>query len=521
MAGIRNYGPSFTLLFVIVITLVGAPYALRRLAYAEQEARIELAAAKLQSSQRLAELSESFRLVAQRVEPSVVHISVSRKVSGRSSIRPPSNFDNPMDFFRWFEQRRRGQIDPRPDEQDESLRQYDVPQPYGNGSGWIYDDQGHIVTNYHVVRNAGEINVKFSDQKTLKAEVVGYDEKTDIAVLKVESSRLHPAVIAERPVEQGEMVFAFGSPFQFDFSMSQGIVSGKGRRLGILGQGGYENFIQTDAAINPGNSGGPLTNIHGEVIGMNTAIATRTGAYNGIGFAIPADMLTAFIPQIIERGQVRRGYLGVYISDEPRLLKSFGVEKGVLVEDVRPDTPAAEAGLKRGDVIVELDGREAESASSLRRYVARQVPGHKLEMQIVRDGKTIERTVVLAELPDDPLAGGAAPRSVDPEEADNATLTKLGFETVTEMTTARAKRLGVDPIEGVLVEKVRPGSIAAAEQIMPGMVIGDVQGVAVTTPAELSAALKKHDLSEGVRLTVKVFLDGRWASRFVVMQILE
>jgi serine protease Do len=238
-------------------------------------------------------LSEAFKDVARVVEKSVVSITVYSK-------RPPTG-GIPEELLPLLPPGRAPKGNSEFDD-------YDVPQQYGSGSGWIYDTKGHIITNNHVIDGADRIVVRFYDGSERDAKVVGVDTKTDIAVVKVKGDDLHPAKRADKPVDQGEIVFAFGSPFRFDFSMSQGIVSAKGRQLGILrGAQGYENFIQTDAAINPGNSGGPLTNIYGEVVGMNTAIASRTGAYNGLGFAIPVRMVEQVGDQLIENGKVSRG----------------------------------------------------------------------------------------------------------------------------------------------------------------------------------------------------------------------
>jgi serine protease Do len=518
MTRIRNYGPSVVLVVTVLAVLLGGPTVMRQLVYADQEARIQLVADQLESSP-LAQLSRTFRLVGERVEPSVVHIRVSRNAEEQpeSTLRGRGFPQSPEDIYRWFRERREnpGERDERPDPGDEGMDQYNLPRKYGSGSGWVYDKKGHIVTNYHVVRGADVIEVKFHDKSTRKATLVGHDEKTDIAVLKVEEDRLHPAAVAKDIVHQGDIVFAFGSPFEFEFSMSQGIVSGKGRRLGILDkfdefgrriQAGYENFIQTDAAINPGNSGGPLTNIHGEVVGMNTAIATRTGASNGLGFAIPSDMIRNVVDQIIDKGKVSRGYLGVWIDDlDPRMAESFGFEgKGVLVQRLAgEESPAAKAGIEAGDIVTKIDGKAIASAGELRRVVAVLQPGQTAKVTVFRDGKTKTLDVTLTEQPDD-LASGK-PDQIEPEKVSRTAmepLRKLGIEKLGEVTEELAERLKLTKGQGVAIMEVRPGSVAAGQALRPGSVITRVMGKKVDTAKELTDAIADVDLAKGVRMRI-------------------
>ena len=516
MNQIRSLGPSFVLLTALVATLIGGPFIMRELAYADVQARVDMAGKQLESA-KLSELNESFKAISRHVEPSVVHVSVKRRIAsiqGRPGVPPEME-----EFFKRFG-------DPRfrenqPGEEGEDFREYDAPRTVGSGSGWVYDDQGHIVTNYHVVSEADVIEVKFFDESTREAKVVGVDPNTDIAVLKIKDDHLHPATLAEKSPDQGELVFAFGSPFSFDFSMSQGIVSGNGRQLGILGRAGYENFIQTDAAINPGNSGGPLTNIYGQVVGMNTAIATRTGGYQGIGFAIPVDMLRKIIPQLIDDGRVARGYLGVMISDDPKLLKTFGLDQGIVVDNVMEDSPADKAGLKRGDVIVEIDGKTMRDTSHLRSTIADFGPDAVVKLVVVRDGKRKKIDVTLSELPADLAMGNAAPRidRGDDEPTDAEVLRKLGIERVQTMTKELARQAGLPYEDGVLIVKVRPGSVAATEGLTRSMLIRSVQGKSVDGVEGLVKALADRDLTQGVRLSVGVPEEDGWTERFVVLQL--
>jgi serine protease Do len=254
---------------------------------------------------------------------------------------------------------------------------------------------------------------------------------------------------------------------------------------------------------------------------MNTAIATRSGGYQGLGFAIPAGMLNKIIPQLIERGKVARGYVGVEIRDDPRLLKTYGVDHGVVVEGVVDDSPAQAAGLKRGDVILEVDGQKMRDSAHLRGTVADLGPETSITLQILRDGRRLTVPLTLAELPAD-LAMGEAAEDVVPDESDPVeaqVLRKLGLERVRTMTESLAESLGADYSPGVLVERVRRGSVAATEGINRGTLITSVQGETVEDVQALIKALGERDLTQAVRLTVAEWADGRWRQRFAVVQL--
>ncbi|MDX1564870.1 MAG: trypsin-like peptidase domain-containing protein [Phycisphaeraceae bacterium] len=483
----NNYGPALVLMVLTIVMALGAPYALRRFAHAQQEARREALQQQLRNSP-MAQLNDLFRNVAKFVEPSVVHIEVVRHVA---SAQDDNQEGLPPILRRQLPK---------------------APQVRGNGSGWVYTRGGkqYIITNNHVIKEARSINVKFFDKSNRAARVVGRDPKTDIAVLKVDGGDLHPAKLADKPVQPGEIVFAFGSPFQFEFSVSQGIISGKGRQLGILAHHqGYEDFIQTDAAINPGNSGGPLTNVFGEVVGMNTAIATRTGASNGLAFAIPAPMIRNVVNQIIETGGVRRGYLGVWIRDlDPKLARTFGFEgEGVLVDDLvgGDQSPAARAGIQAGDIITHIEGREVDSSATLRRTIAAIRPETEVEVKVFREGKEMTFKVKLALLPDDPTQAHLRPK---PKPKDplpkGSTLKQLGLEQVQTFSEEAARQNRLPFVPGVLVRRVRPDSPAARANLGPGAVITDVMGEPVETVEQLSEQLRKRDLGKGVRLRVRM-----------------
>lgn len=524
MNRIRWYGPTVVLLLTAVVVMILGPSLTREIAHAHKSEELRLVRNELQGNGTLAELSASFRQVASVVRPSVVHIQTS--VKGRRNVQGQggrSPLDDPR--WRWFfgpdgMPRGEQQQEDNNDNPAEDMSQFDVPQPSGTGSGWVFGEDGYIVTNNHVVTLgdrrtlADEIHIKFADGSRYEATVVGTDPKTDIAVLKVDGVKFHAAQRGADTVEQGDMVFAFGSPFQYDFSMSQGIVSAKGRDIGIIGADGYERFIQTDAAINPGNSGGPLTNIYGQVVGMNTLIASRTGAFNGLGFAIPVGLIERVANDIIDDGKVTRGYLGIAIADlDRRMAKSMGLESGngVLVRYPMPGTPAEKAGIKTGDIITSVDGRPVRNTSDLRFLVADKRPGENLRIELFREGKSIEIDVAVAELPEDDQmasARGTGPTPQKPQTEDDLNdddrelLLHIGFESVATFTPQMAEQLNVDHTPGVVVQRVRRNSAAWGGQFAPRTIITKVKNTTVATPADLAKVLRKLDLAGGVHVQV-------------------
>ncbi len=513
MNPIRWYGPTLAVLATGAIVLVAGPSMVQRIATAQTETKLAVIRNDLTKNDTLNELSSSFRKVAEIVEPSVVSIEVSAKAS---SLRD-KNYEDEM-FRRFYGPQGRGQQ--RQQQPDPGMDQYNAPRRFGSGSGWVFDNKGHIITNNHVVDGAEEIKVKFADGSERKATIVGTDPRSDVAVIKVSPDNLHPAVLAKETVEQGDIVFAFGSPMSFEFSMSQGIVSAKGRKLRIIANGqGYEQFIQTDAAINPGNSGGPLTNIRGEVVGMNSAIATRTGGSDGLGFAIPVDMVNDVVKQIITQGKVVRGYLGVFIEDlDEDTAKTFGFKgKGVLVVEPIEGGPAAKAGLKPEDIITKVDGKPVKSADELRFTIAGYAPKTKVPLDVVRDGKAITVDLEVGELAEQLVAGTnpngpgkAAPKGKAPEA-----LGKLGIEGLETFTETLAQQAQIDFTPGVMIKDVRPESIAAAEGLTRFVIITRVDGKAIKSVEELYSFFEKFDSGTGVRLLVKQ--DGR--TRVVTLKL--
>lgn len=512
MSRIRWYGPTLVLLITMIGVMVAGPGLVRKLAHAGTEARIALIKNTLIEDASLTQLSESFEKVADVVEPSVVHLEIrSQRQQANRSLR---------DFF----MRPDGRIQPREDsgEYDE----FNPARPIGNGSGWVYSKDGYIVTNAHVVANAQEIAVKFFDGSERMAEVVATDPSTDIAVIQVEGDSLHPATLADEPVDQGEIVFAFGSPLGFQFSMSQGIVSAKGRQLGVTRgrdssgrfYSGYENYIQTDAAINRGNSGGPLVNVYGQVVGMNTAIAAGAPGqglggqpgFIGLGFAIPVDMIRSVVDQMIDTGKVSRGYLGIAIRDlDPRLAKTYGFEgEGALVEYPLDGSPADKAGIEAEDIVTAVGGTPIDSADELRYRIAAMAPGTDVELTVVREGEEKAITVTLGELPTLGNArsrGPADDREDDDIDEDAAeTLRQFGFAGVATFTDAMADEMGIGFEPGVLVRDVRPGSVAFTEGIVPmpdsPVLLVKVMTTPVETVEELSNALANYEPTDPIRV---------------------
>jgi serine protease Do len=329
------------------------------------------------------------------------------------------------------------------------------------GSGVIISGDGYILTNYHVIKDAEEIIVRLDDRRELVAEMVGGDERSDIALLKIEASDLPVAKLGEsEELMVGEWVLAIGSPFGFEHSATAGIVSAKGR---ALPNENYVPFIQTDVAINPGNSGGPLFNLDGEVVGINSQIYSRTGGYMGLSFAVPIEVAMDVADQLKSKGRVSRGWLGVLIQDVTReLAESFGMKRpmGALVSKVLPDSPAARAGVEVGDVIVSFAGREIVSSAKLPPIVGSTPIGKAVEMKVIREGKHKTLRVTLGELPEEEELQAVTPGQ--PE----ASSTKLGV-TVGDLTDSQRKQLGIEN-GGVIVESVDEGSTAQSGGIREG-----------------------------------------------------
>jgi len=414
----------------------------------------------------------TFRNIAARVSPSVVKITTETKAR---VIRGKDDF-GPMDpFFRQF-------FGERPP----MFRQ---PPQAGLGSGVIISSDGYIATNNHVIEEADIVTVTTTDGRELRAEVVGRDPQTDVALLKVDAKDLPALTFADSSqVAVGDRVLAVGSPYGLGGTVTTGIVSATGRRAG-LGLD-YEDFIQTDAAINPGNSGGALVDLEGRLIGLNTAILSRSGGFQGIGLAVPADLVRHVVTSLAQHGEVVRGHLGVMVQSlTPALAGQFDLEdnEGALVSDVTPDSPASKAGLQSGDVITKYRGRKVEDAARLSLSVAQTPPGTEVEIEVLRDGERETLTATVGEQPES--RKGPRRDRFGSAESDEGVLNGVG---VTDLTNATRRRFNIPPrIEGALITEVEPDSASARAGLKPGDVILEINRQPVTD-AESAVTLSEE-----------------------------
>ncbi|HIC91209.1 MAG TPA: DegQ family serine endoprotease [Syntrophaceae bacterium] len=424
-------------------------------------------------------IPRSFTEVAKNVGPAVVNISTVKTLKG--SGRVFRHFFGPFeggpfqDFFDKF---------------FEGIPEEDIKQK-SLGSGFIIDKEGYIITNNHVVEDAEEIKVTLSNGKDFEGKVIGRDSKTDIALIKIKSWKDLPTVKLgdSDTLQVGEWVIAIGNPFGFENTVTAGIISAKGR---VIGAGPYDDFLQTDASINPGNSGGPLINIRGEVVGINTAIIAGG---QGIGFAIPINMAKEILPQLKEKGRVTRGWLGVMVQHvTPELAKSFGLkeERGALVSDVTPRGPADKAKIKRGDIIIEFDGKPVNKMTELPRMVGMTPVGKKVAVKVLRDGEEKIFWVTIGELKEEKMA------EFRPSEHE----LDLGI-TVRELTPVLERRYGYTQERGVLIIRVRRGSPAHKANLRPGDLIKEINGRLITSIDDYRAQTRKIKKGDIVRLLIK------------------
>jgi serine protease Do len=448
----------------------------------------------------LRQLDEAFVQVAEMATPSVVNIKSSKKESSGpmgSDLEPFFRSPPFRDFFGGEDFFKRFKKDPR---HSEGFRSE------GMGSGVVVSEDGHILTNSHVVKDFDEITVTLVDKRSFKAKVIGADQESDIAVIKIEAAGLPVAKFGDSSkIRVGEIVMAVGNPFGFNRTVTSGIVSATGRsNVGIIG---YEDFIQTDAAINPGNSGGPLININGEVIGINTAIATRSGGYQGIGFAIPANSAKFIMDDLVKEGKVRRGLLGVNIQDlDESLAKSFGAPgtNGALVSQVILDSAAEKAGIKAGDIILKFNGETVTGAANLKNLVGREKPGATAKLTIYREKKTFDVDLTIGERTQKALAS-AAPST--PTETSN----ELGVE-LENVPAAMAEKMGLKEGEGVRIKEItKPDGSGNKMGLRVGDVVLEVDGKPVSDAAAFNKAVTEAKSNGLIRLkiqrgTAKVFL---------------
>jgi serine protease Do len=442
----------------------------------------------------------SFSNVVKRVAPSVVKITTStkaRKVA--TSADPFPGFDHPM-LRQFFGGR---------------VPEIQQPPQSGLGSGVIISADGYIATNNHVVQGADEVIVALDDGRELKAKVVGRDPQTDIAVIKVDANNLPAVTFADsNKIEVGDRVLAIGNPFGIGETVTTGIVSAMSRRPG-LGLD-YEDFVQTDAAINPGNSGGALVDVEGRLIGINTAILSRNGGFQGVGLAVPANLVSQVADGLVKHGKVVRGYLGVGAQDlTPALAETMGLktQRGALIADVQPDTPASKGGLKNGDVITAVDGQPIEDAHKLTFAVGAVSPGTKLELEVLRDGNTETVTVTTAERPGDLARSGRGGRGSGPEDLANNDEGVLNGVTVNDIAPEMRRQLNLPArLKGAVITNVEPDSAAAKAGVRAGDVILEINRQPVTSAQD---AVELSAKADGRKTLLRLF--SRGSTIFVVV----
>lgn len=430
-------------------------------------------------------LSKSFIQIAKQATPAVVFIKVELGGNTQQPLLEEDDLFNPYSPFG-----------------DDLMRRFfgipynnkpATPQPQqGQGSGFFITEDGYIMTNAHVVKDATNIEVTLKDGRVLRATLVGKDIYTDIAIIKIEKEKDRYPYLEfgdSEALEVGEWVVAIGNPFQLKSSLSAGIVSAKGRQELEINR--FEDFIQTDAAINPGNSGGPLLNLDGKVVGINTAIFSRGGGSVGIGFAVPSAMARQVIDPLIQTGTVTRGFLGIFLQPvDQKIAAAFNLPKaeGVLISGIEKDTPAEKGGLRQGDIILECNGKPIKSLPSFRYELASMKPGTQVTLKISRKGKILNLTVTLGS--QERLASGGVSQ-------------KLGLEVET-LTGEFAQQLGYKSVDsGVLITKVKAGSPAAQIGLRPGFLIQAVNHQKITCVEEYEAALEKTVGNNHILLLVR------------------
>ncbi len=457
-------------------------------------------------------LSQAFRATSEKVLPAVVSIQrtgevqpVKQNIRPRGGQRlPPGMEDLDPLLKRFFEDMPGLQEMPRGG----------ISPSQSSGSGVLIDSKGIVLTNNHVVAGGGKIVVRLHDGRTFEAQDVMTDPGTDLAILKLAGnpSNLPTATLGNSDEMQiGDWVLALGQPFGLQDTVTQGIISATNRGIGITK---HEEFLQTDAAINPGNSGGPLVNLRGEIVGINTAISTTSGGYQGIGFAIPANVVKWVVPQLLKDGTVHRAFLGVGIQEvDQALADQLGMDRptGALITDVQADSPAAKAGVKSQDVIVEFAGMRVTSPRHLQALVSRSTLGSEQALKVLREGKEVSLTVQVRERPasfDEPISSPQTEGAIKGQEFQS-----LGLEVAT-LTDDVALTLGLEKAEGVVIVNVAEGSPAEKAGLQSSQVITQVGRTPVKTVEEFSAAMKDVSLSKGVLLLVR----SAEGSRFIVVK---
>ena len=436
----------------------------------------------------VADTSRGFSDIVKVVSPAVVNIS-----SIKTLKHQPTPFDEFFDFLYPFP--------------DGGLKKW---KEQSLGSGVIASSDGYIITNYHVVEQSDDIKVILFDKRSFRAKVIGSDPKTDLAVIRINAKDLPVIPWGDSDkLQVGEFVLAIGNPFALSHTVTMGIVSAVGRM--DVGIADYENFIQTDAAINPGNSGGPLVNIKGELIGINTAIFSKTGGYQGIGFAVPSNMVRLVMDQLLKKGKVVRGWIGVTIQElTPELAQKFGLKlsEGALVSDVAQGSPAQGAGIIRGDIILEFAGKKVADVGVLRNMVAQSRIGDQVGIKLLRRDKMLATVVNIVELPADVADMNTGAISSKQESNENA----LSGMAATDITRTIMKQLGIENDEkGVVVVKIEPDSPAEEAGLKKGDVVLEVDRQKIANLNEFNKAAAKVSPSD----TVLLFVD-RGGKKFYV-----
>jgi serine protease Do len=481
---------------------------------------------KTEATDRAAAMQSAFTAVAKAVEPAVVTITTEQHVRPTSASPDTSPFGDNDPFEEFFKRFRNFGFNGNSytPAQKNQLRQlwHEVQSRGGLGSGMIYRSDGLILTNAHVVRGADTLTVKLNDDREFKGKVVGVDDRTDVAVVKIDAKNLPIVKLGDASkVEVGDWAIAVGNPFGLEHTVTVGVISAKAREV-PLNQRSPGDYLQTDASINPGNSGGPLCDIYGRVIGINNAIFSESGGNIGIGFAIPIDTARDIADRLVRYGKIRRGYLGVKIQDMDKSAAAFGLDpdtKGVLIVEVTPNTPGARAGLQPGDVVVAFNDKPVTRSAELQRLVGDAEVGSDATLTVLRNGKNVKVTARLDELPDENASEPDTTPAPSDNGNDNATAGPLGLK-VSPVTPQLTRRFGLKTNKGLVIVGIDANSAAADAGLHPGDVIERVAQTEVSSAAQLKTAVdailgrqKSSDKS------VALYINSRGDRRYIVVSV--